>query len=309
MKIGIMGSGGVGGYFGARLVAAGHDVSFIARGDHLAAMQTRGLTLVSDIGDAHFDHIDATDSPQDVGEVDVVLFAVKLYDTVSAARLVAPMVGPDTVVISLANGIDSENIIAQEMGPSAVAGGVARISASIREPGVIAQHGEFASLEFGELDGRDSPRLDAFAEVCRKAGIRARVSPEIVVAIWRKFCFLASFAAITSLTRLAFGPIRHCPPTFELFQRAVREVLALASARNIELGADEFDKVMQIAAQMGPGIKASMLVDLERGKPIEVEWLSGAVSRLGRELSVPTPVHDMVFAALLPHVQGRVDVA
>jgi 2-dehydropantoate 2-reductase len=304
LKIAIMGSGGVGGYFGGRLAQAGHDVSFIARGAHLNAIKEQGLRITSSLGDAHLPGVRASADPAEIGEVDVVLFAVKLYDTRDAAHLVAPMVGSRTTVVSLPNGIDSEAILREVLGPAPVVGGVARISASISEPGVIAQHGSFASLEFGELDGSDSERLRRLAEACVEAGIKARVSNSIVTAIWRKFVFLASFSAITGLTRLPLGPIRGCAASFELYQRAVREALAVADAAGAGLGADEFDTVMAGTEAMGDGIKASMLVDIERGRPIEVEWLSGAVARVGREHGVDTPVHDTVLAALSPLIGG-----
>lgn len=305
LRIAVMGTGGVGGYFGARLAEVGYALYFIARDAHLAALRQNGLLLRSMLGDAHVVGATATDNPAEIGPVDVVMFTVKLYDTESAAALCKPLVGPDTVVISFLNGIDSEQALGCVVGDEHVAGGVARISASIESPGVIAHHGEFASLEFGELDGGESERLARFLAACEDAGIQARMSPTIVQSIWRKFVFLSSFAAVTTLTRLPIGPIRDSPPTFSLFERAVHEVVAVADAKGVELAHDEADKVIKFTREMDGDIKASMLVDLERNRRLEVEWLSGAVVRLGLELGIATPVHEMVLAALLPHALGR----
>lgn len=303
-RIAVMGSGGVGGYFGGRLAAAGFDVSFIARGEHLAALRSQGLVIESPLGDAAVAPINAFEDAARIGPVDVVMFTTKLYDVQGAGELCRPLVGPDTVVVSFLNGIDSEDVLAGILGAQHVAGGVARISASIARPGLIAHHGTFASLEFGELDGRDSPRLAAFLAACERAGIKARMDADIVAAIWKKFIFLASFAAITGLTRCAFGPIRRTPETFALLARAVAEVAAVGQARGVQLGDDPAAAAMKVVLGVGDDIKASMLVDLERGRRLEVRSLSGAVVRLGRELGVPTPVHEFALAALLPFADG-----
>jgi len=304
LRIAVMGSGGVGGYFGGRLAADGHAVSFVARGPHLEALRARGLAIRSPLGDADIAGVQATDDPCAIGPVDVVMVAVKLYDVAAAAQACKALVGPDTLVISFPNGIDSEDILREVLGDAPVAGGVARISATIAEPGVIAHHGSFASLEFGELDGRDSPRLQRFRAACAGAGIKARVSDAIVAAIWHKFIFLASFAALTAVTRAPYGPIRRHPETFALLERAVAEVAAVGQAKGVALGADPAGEAMKVVQGLGENIKASMLVDLERGKPLELRFLSGAVVRLGRELGVPTPVHEFALGALMPYADG-----
>jgi len=303
-RIAVMGSGGVGGYFGGRLAEAGYPVSFIARGEHLAAMRREGLRIESPLGDVHLPGVTATADPGEVGPVDVIVFTTKLYDVRRAGELCRPMVGPETVVVSLPNGIDSEELLAGVLGAEHVAGGVARISASITRPGVIGHHGPFATLEFGELDGSASARLERFLAACVDAGIKARIDADITAAIWRKFIFLASFAAITSLTRCAFGPIRKTPETFALLERAVAEVAAVGVASGVTLGSEPQADAMKVVHGVGDNIKASMLVDLERGKPIEVRYLSGAVVRLGRELGVPTPVHEFALGALAPFEHG-----
>jgi 2-dehydropantoate 2-reductase len=248
--------------------------------------------------------VNAFDDPARIGVVDVVMFATKLYDVREAGERCRALLGPDTVVVSFLNGIDSEDVLVEVLGAQHVAGGVARISASIERPGVIAHHGTFASLEFGELDGRDSPRLAALLAACERAGIKARLDADIVAAIWKKFIFLSSFAAITALTRCAFGPIRRTPETFALLERAVREVAALGQASGVRLGEDPAAAAMKVALGVGDDIKASMLLDLERGRRLELRSLSGAVVRLGLELGVPTPVHEFALAALLPFADG-----
>lgn len=305
LRIAVMGSGGVGGYFGGRLAAAGFGVHFIARGEHLAALRAGGLSIESPAGDLNAHPVSATDDPGSIGAVDVVMFTTKLYDVRAAAQLCRPLIGPDTVVLSFPNGIDSEDILIDELGAAHVAGGVARISASIARPGMIAHHAPFATLEFGELDGRTSERMERFLAACKESDIKARVDSDITAAIWRKFIFLASLAAITALTRCPFGRIRESAPTYEMMILAIAEAAAVGVAKGIDLGDDPVADAMKVVDGVPDHLKASMLVDLERGKPIEVEYLSGAVARLGGELGVDTPVHAFCLAALLPFAKGR----
>jgi 2-dehydropantoate 2-reductase len=305
MKIAVMGSGGVGGYFGARLAAAGNDVSFIARGAHLSAMRNNGLRIKSPFGDVHVNPCAATDDPAEVGEVDIVLFATKLYDTDSAGELCKPFIGADTAVISLLNGVDSEEQLSRILGAGHVAGGVARISASITEPGVVQHHSNFASIEFGEMDGRPSERLQAFLTAAEDAEIDARLRDDIIVAIWEKFILLASFSAITTLARLPAGPIRDNPRTWKLMEAAARETGAVARSRGVRLADDAEERIVKMIRGLPEAMKSSMLMDLERGSRLELEWLSGAVCRFGREAGVDTPVHDVVLAALSPFAAGK----
>ena len=305
MKIAIMGSGGVGGYFGARLAAAGTDVTFIARGAHLEAIRSEGLRVQSPLGDVHINPAGATDDPADVGPVDVVLFATKLYDTESAGQQCQAFIGADTAVISLLNGVDSEEQLSRILGPEHVVGGVARISAGIAEPGVIQHHASFAGIEFGELDGRKSGRLQAFLAAATEANIDAQICDDINVAIWQKFVMMASFSAVTAVTRLPAGPIRDNPQSWSLMQEAAHEAGAVARARGVGLAESAVDDIVKLLGALPGDMKASMLMDLERGKPLELEWLSGAVWRLGRETGVDTPVHRVVVAALSPFAAGR----
>ena len=304
MKIAVMGTGGVGGYFGARLAAAGLDVSFIARGAHLAAIRADGLRLKSPDGDLRIAEAKATDEPAEIGPVDVVLFATKLWDVESAGAKCRPLLGAETAVISLLNGIDSEERLRPILGERHVTGGVAYISAGIAAPGVV-QHIAFSpAIAFGELDGRPSPRLQAFRRAAAGAGVDARYSEDIWGLIWNKFVFLASMAGVTALTRQSVGPIREDADMRRLFTDAIAEVIAVADARGVAHGA-QVDQIMAMVDGMVPTAKASMLMDLEKGNRLEVEWLSGAVVRSGEALGVATPVHRVIHAALKPFREGR----
>ncbi len=305
MKIAIMGSGGVGGYFGARLAATGNDVTFIARGAHLDAMRSRGLRVQSPLGDVRIDPADATDDPTEVGPANIVLFATKLYDTEIAGEMCKPLIGADTALISLLNGVDSEQQLSRILGAQHVVGGVARISAEIAAPGVIQHHTNFAVIEFGELDGQKSERLQTFLAAATAAKIDAQLCDDITIAIWQKFLLLASFSGVTALTRLPAGPIRDNPETWNLMQEAAHEAGAVARARGVKLAENAVDEVVKVMGKLPDAMKASMLMDLERGKRLELEWLSGAVCRLGRETGVDTPVHRVVMAALSPFAAGR----
>jgi 2-dehydropantoate 2-reductase len=305
MKIAVMGSGGVGGYFGARLAAAGNDVTFIARGAHLEAIKHQGLRVQSSRGDMHIHPAKASDSPAAVGAADIVLFATKLYDTESAGELCKAFIGNDTAVISLLNGVDSEGQLSRILGEAHVIGGVARISAELAGPGIILHRSPFASIEFGELDGRPSSRLQAFLATAKQAQIDAKLCDDINAAIWRKFIMLASFSAITTLTRLPAGPIRDTPQTWQLMEAAARETGAVARARGVQLSEKDVDGIIDFTHALPDTMKSSMLMDLERGARLELEWLSGAVCRLGAENGVDTPVHRLVLAALMPFANGR----
>ncbi len=303
MKIAVMGTGGVGGYFGARLAASGQDVHFIARGPHLAAIRADGLRVKSDAGDVTIKPAQATDDPADIGPADIVLFAVKLYDTDSAGRILAPLIGPETGVVDLQNGVDGEDELAAIVGREHVVGGVAYISARIEEPGVILHVGKGAKLTFGELDGQRSSRVEALAAACAAAGFNHEVSENISAAMWSKLAMLASMSAISCLTRLPVDQAMREPETLELFRAAMKEVADVAAAKGVTLPADALAGFTAVT-RGGLSIRPSMLVDLERGKPLELDRLSGAVVRAGAELGVPTPFHSMALALLKPFAGG-----
>ncbi|MDP6873529.1 MAG: 2-dehydropantoate 2-reductase [Alphaproteobacteria bacterium] len=303
MKIAVMGSGGIGGYFGGRLATSGEDVTFIARRAHLEAMQKDGLRIVSPLGDAHIAPVKATDDPGSIGPVDIVMFCVKLYDVEEAAELCKPLIGPDTAVISFLNGVDSEARLQAVLGAEAVVGGVARIPSNISQPGVIEHMAPFAELEFGELDGRDNGRLNTFHEACGRAGIESDLVDNIEVAIWLKLAILSPFASVCTMTRLPGRIMVEDPDVRDVALAAMREVIAVATAKGIPLPADALESRKEMMSGF-INAKPSMLHDLEAGKRIELEGLQGAVVRMGGELGVPTPVHQVVYAALKPYLNG-----
>jgi 2-dehydropantoate 2-reductase len=304
MRIAVVGAGGVGGGFGAALAQAGADVTFIARGAHLAAMKTRGLRIESPRGDVHLVPTRATDDPATVGPVDIVLFCVKLWDVESAGEHIKPLVGPETAVIPLQNGIDAPERLLPILGKKAVMGGVAQISASVVEPGTIRQVGTFMRMVFGELDGSRSRRGEALYALCKTAGFDVTLSDQILTELWMKFILLATNASVTALTRQPIGGLRDDPDMAPQFIAAYNEVIAVGRARGIALPADALDRMLAFNANAPATMKASMALDLERGNRIELPWLGGKVVELGRQLGVPTPTHALMYAALKPYVMG-----
>jgi 2-dehydropantoate 2-reductase len=304
MRIAVIGAGGVGGPFGAGLAQAGRDVTFIARGAHLAMMRAQGLTVLGPRGDVHISSVQATDEPASIGPVDFVLFCVKLWDVESAGAAIRPLVGRDTAVIPLQNGIDASDRLIPILGKDAVMGGVAQISATVIEPGVIRQTGTFMRLVFGELDSRPSARGAAFHSLCQNAGFDSVNSNEIVTALWEKFVLLATNSSVVALTRLPFGKLRDDPEVFALFERGVAEVAALGRASGVALARDLEARTLQATRNFPPEMLPSMAVDLLRGNRLELPWLAGKVVALGRELGVPTPTYDVMYAALKPYANG-----
>lgn len=303
MRIAIFGSGGVGGYFGGRLAASGEDVTFIARGAHLNALQQGGLQIASPLGDANIERVQATDRPQAIGPVDVVLFTVKLYDVDAAAATLGPLIGPNTVVITLQNGVDAVDMVSKHVGAGHVAGGVAYIVAVIDQPGRV-RHTTAQQLVFGERDGKRSDRLVAFEQACIKAGFQAKASESIESDLWVKFVRLATWSGMTSVTRSPMGVVRDTPETFDLMMAAIAEVIAVGKARGIAFPPDLMDGTIALIRNFPATSKSSMLEDLERGRRLELPWLSGAVVRLGREAGVPTPIHQFITTVLTPFVGG-----
>jgi 2-dehydropantoate 2-reductase len=304
MRIAVIGAGGVGGAFGAALAKAGGDVTFVARGAHLAAIRTSGLRVLSPRGDVHLSPTQATDEPASIGPVDVVLFCVKLWDVESAGAAIRPLVGPNTAVIPLQNGIDASERLIPILGKDAVMGGVAQISATISEPGIIRQTGTFMRLVFGELNGRPSQRGAAFHALCQRAGFDSANTNEIITALWEKFALLATNSSVVALLRLPVGKWRDDPEVLALIERGVSEVAALGGARGVKLPADIAARVLQFTRGAPPDMLPSMAVDLLRGNKLELPWLGGKVVALGRELGVPTPTHDVMYAALKPYANG-----
>jgi 2-dehydropantoate 2-reductase len=305
MRIAIMGSGGVGGYIGARLAASGQDVTFLARGAHLAAIREHGLALRSALGDALIRPAEASDEPAAVGPVDLVIFAVKLYDTEVGAAAARPLVGPHTGVLTLQNGVDSTETLGRVLGPAHVIGGVAHIAAVIEQPGVIRHTGTMARFVLGELGGAQSERLGALAEALRAAGVDHQVSADVRRDIWEKMVFLATFAGVTALLRLPIGPIRADADTRAMLRAGLDEAHAVARAKGIVLSEDFVERTLTRCDGLPYEMKSSMLQDLERGRRLELPWLSGTIVRLGGELDVPTPTHAFITSALKLHADGR----
>ncbi len=304
MKIAIMGSGGVGGYFGAKLALAGNDVTFIARGPHLEAMKANGLKIETDSGEIAVNPVKATDDPSTIGEVDAVLFCTKLYDTIEAAEAIKPIMGPDTYVVTVQNGVSGPKLISSVLGADRVLGGSTYIISHITGPGMIHHIGTFQRIVFGELDGRLSDRGRAFEKACADADIDVELTDQIETTMWEKFIPLTVMSGMTAITRLPIGPILDDPATAALVDAAIEEVVAVGRAKGVGLK-DDAAPLVQGGVRSAPyETKSSMLVDLERGKKMELPWLSGAVARFGEETGVPTPTHAFIASALAPHAGG-----
>jgi 2-dehydropantoate 2-reductase len=304
MKIAVMGTGAMGGYVGARLAEAGADVTFIARGAHLAAIREDGLKVTSPEGDMHLNPARATDNPGEVGAVDFVLLGVKLYDVEAAVRDLLPMLGPETGVISLQNGVETPTVISEIAGPEHTVPGVALINGEIAAPGVI-QHNALNGLTLGESDGRDTPRMRAFRELGQGAALEVIISPDILLELWRKVLMLTPMSGLSILTRLPLGRIRETPETWRLAGPAMAEVIAVAQAEGVGLGEADLQNTQTFTGQTMPDTwRGSLVEDLEAGRRLEVEWLHGTICRLGEKHGIETPFHRTVLGALMPHAQG-----
>jgi len=300
----MMGSGGVGGYFGARLQQGGADVTFVARGAHLAAMRANGLTVESASGPIHLPKVKATDDPRSIGPVDMVLFSVKLWDTESAARSLLPIMRPHTGIISLQNGVQKDDTLRSIFGAAAVMGGVAYMATTIGRPGVIAQTGTMQRMVFGEYDGRRSPRAGALFAAARAGGINAELSDDIRRAIWEKYVFLVGLSGSTTSMRLPLGPIRGNPQTRQFLLDLMRETVAVGRALGVALPADYAEQRLTFVDGLPDVMTSSMHHDLKACKRLEVSWLSGGVAQLGERAGVPTPMNHAVWSILAPHEQG-----
>jgi len=300
MKIAIMGTGGVGGYYGGLLAQAGHDVTFIARGAHLAAIRDKGLQIKSVFGDFRVSPASATDKPAEVGVVDLVLFATKTYHTEEAAQLIKPMVGRNTVIMSLQNGVDAVDRIGPVVGMEHLLGGATWLSAAIEEPGVIGQYSQFRRIAVGELDGRATERAQAVIEVLKLTGATVELVDNIAQILWTKFVFIAAISALGALTRVTLGEYRGVQEARMVLTEAINEVAAVALAKGVTLEPDVVDKTLKFIDETAPVIKPSMQRDIEAGRMSELESMIGIVLRLGAELGVPTPVMRIAYAVLKP---------
>ncbi len=304
MRIAMMGSGAVGGYFGGRMAAAGCDVTFIARGRHLEAIREHGLRIESAaLGSSRVYPAIATDDPGEVGAVDYVIVGVKLWDTASAAGAMRPMVGSGTTVLSLQNGVDTTGL-ERVFGSQRLLGAVAFIGSAIEAPGLIRHVGAMQRVVIGERGGGSSARVERLLGVLKQGGIDAQASDDIDRTIWEKFVFLVGLSAATTLMRAPLGQVREDPEAREVLLGAMRETAAVARIRGISLEPGFARNRLEFVDGLPAEMTSSMHHDLERGNPLELHWLSGAVVRLGRELGIPTPVNAAVQEALRPFAAG-----
>jgi len=303
LSIVVIGVGGVGGYFGARLARAGTSVTFLARGAHLDAVRRHGLRIRSLVEGEHVAKVDAVDSLQGRGPVDAVLFCVKSYDTESAAAATQPVVGPDTAVVSLQNGVDNEEKIDAVLGPGHALGGAAYVFATIETPGVIV-HRFGGRIVFGELDGRITPRCERLKSALTAAAVPVDITPEIQRVLWEKYLFICAQAGLTALTRCPIGVVRDIPETWRLFQTILEELAALARASHVALPPNVVETLVKQGMALPAELMASLANDVIHGRRLELEALHGYASRLGERLGIPTPATSAVYAALKPYLDG-----
>ena len=306
MRIAVMGSGGLGGYFGARLAQGGADVHFIARGKHLEAMRRDGLRIEGP-EPIHVGKVKATDDPRQIGVADLVMLCVKLWDTEQAIQQIRPMVGADTAVVSFQNGVLKDQYLRAAFEERQIMGGVGYVATTIAAPGVIRQTGPMQHLLFGEFDGTRSPRGEAFLAACLAGGIKAELSQDIVREIWQKFVFLVGLSGTTTTMREHIGPIRSHPQTRAFLLEVMREVVAVGRAHGVALPEDYAEVRLQLADQVSPDMTSSMHHDLQHGNRLEVRWLAGGVVELGRAAGIPTPLNRAIADILALHAEGKRD--
>ena len=306
MKIAIMGAGGIGGCYGALLAAAGSDVTLIARGAHLAAIQQNGLKLVEK--DSEFTaKVDATDSPSKVGPVDLVIFSVKTYQNAIAIPFIKPMVGKHSAILTIQNGVESAEEIGNEYGVGRVLPGSAYVISNIEAPGVVRQRSFPARVAFGEPDGNATQRAIDVQKEMSQAGITTELSDDIVRALWSKAMYNSPANGLASAARLAPKDLVETPEGPTLFKSAIKEVAAVASASGVNIGDNDIQRAFDLISNRPMGAKGSMQADLEAGRPLELEAMVGFVGRIGRQLNVPTPIFDVLYTVLLPHVNGHLE--
>src|ERR1700726_4490640 len=304
MRIAVIGTGGIGGPYGASLAKAGADVTFVARGAHLAAMREDGLRIEGDRGETYIQSAQATDKIAEIGTVDIVLCCVKLWDLEAVAEQIRAVIGPQTAVIPLQNGIDAAERLSSILGKEAVMGGMAFVTGAIVAPGVVRQTGTYQRMTFGELDGTISTRGEHLAELCAAAGFEGGLSPDVLVPIWDKFTTLVPLGNINALTRVPMGKYRADPDLWALLEGSLRETVAVGRAEGVNLSTDAVDKAIALIRSMPDHHMTSMGNDLLRGNRLELPWFAGKVVELGRKHGVPTPVNSFVYAALKLYANG-----
>jgi 2-dehydropantoate 2-reductase len=304
VRIAVVGTGGIGAPLGASLAIAGQDVVFVARGAHLAAMRENGLRVEGDRGETLVRPVQATDDPAAIGPVDLMLFCVKLWDVETTGEQIRPMIGAETVVIPLQNGVDASERLQPILRPEHVVGGVALVTGSIVAPGVIRQFGKHHRMTFGELDGRITPRMEKVRDACQEAEIDGVLSDDIQRARWEKFIVLVAASGLCALTRRPIGDLRDDPDIAPLIEDAMQEVVDVGRACGIQLPPDVLDPARAFIRDVPPNLTPSMAVDLRAGNRLELQWLAGRVVHLGAVHGVPTPVNRVVYGALKPYANG-----
>lgn len=305
MRIAVMAAGAVGGYFGARMAAAGHDVAFIARGAHRDAICREGLRIESALGDLHLKDVNVTDDPKQIGPVDVVLFAVKLWDTETAGEQARSLVGSGTRVITLQNGVDSVERLAPILGDDATIGGATYVVAKIAQPGVIRHTGTMARVRCGRLDRRPDAVLAGYVEEIKAASIDITLADDMLLDLWKKFVLLSGTSGITATTRQTLGAVRDDEDMRAFFYKLMHETIAVGRAAGVDFPPGFAAELDSWVAGFAPAMKASMANDLEAGNRLELDWLAGKVIALGRKHGIPTPSHEAVYAMLKPYRMGR----
>jgi len=300
MKIAILGTGGVGGYYGGLLARSGQDVTFVARGAHLAAIREHGLRVESVHGDFTVYPAQATDDPEQSGSVELLLVTVKTYDLEAAAQEARPLVGSGTAVLPLLNGLDAAEQLSAVYGADRVLGGLTHISSSVPAPGIIRQVSPLRRIVFGEQDGAISARAERIRDTLDATGVQVVLTSTIESALWEKYLFIASIGGVCCLARQAIGRVLSMPESRELYIDALREIEAVGRARGVAFSPKIVEQTLELTESFVPATRPSMLVDLEAGRRLELEAMSGTVVRLGQELGIPTPVHRVIYAALKP---------
>ncbi|MEP6472019.1 MAG: 2-dehydropantoate 2-reductase, partial [Acidobacteriota bacterium] len=300
MRVAIFGTGGAGGYFGARLARAGEDVTFIARGEHLQAIRAHGLTVETPHGEIVIQPARATDDPSQAGVADVVLVGVKTWQVVEAAHAMRPLIGPETFAVPLQNGVEAASQLAEVLGASHVVGGVCGTLSWVIAPGRIRSIGDVHFVKLGELDNRVSERCERLRAAFERAGVNVEIPADIRQALWGKFLFVVSLGGVGAVTRVPVGVIRTVPETRQMLIRCMQEILAVARARDVPLADEIVADRLAFIDSLAPDGTTSLQRDIMEGKPSELEAWNGAVVRLGREAGVPTPLHEFIYHSLLP---------
>jgi 2-dehydropantoate 2-reductase len=300
MRVVIFGAGGAGGYFGAQLARAGEDVVFIARGKHLAAIRANGLRIETPTGETVIQPANATDEPRQVTDVQVVLVGVKAWQVTEAAEAMRPMLGPDTFVVPLQNGVEAPSQLAAVLGSEHVLGGLCRTLSWVSAPGRIRTVGAMNSITFGELENRSSERAELLRQAFARADVKVEVSSDIHSALWEKFLLVTSFGGVGAVARAPIGITRIVPETRRLLEQCMHEVLTLARARQVALTDSVVADTMKLIDSLAANGTTSLQRDIAEGRPTELEYWNGAVVRLAREVHVATPVHEFIYDCLLP---------